>query len=87
MIKKWVQRISQKSDPTFKKQHLLPLHVPGILIFTTDLATLWERKGPQGRSLALSIVGRIACERNRIQTNTKGMDMPESTQLIKLKLA
>jgi hypothetical protein len=43
--------------------------------------------GPQGISLALSIVGGIASEQNRIQTDTKGMDLPECTQLIKLKLA
>jgi hypothetical protein len=60
--------------------------VPRILRFKAVLATLWERKGPQDSSLALSIVGGIACERNRIETDTKGMDLPISTQLIKLKL-
>jgi hypothetical protein len=69
------------------KNHLLPKHMPRILRFTMDLVTLWERKGPQGHCLALSIVGGIACERNRIQTDTKGMDLPLSTQLIKVNLA
>jgi hypothetical protein len=58
-----------------------------ILTFSMDSATLWERMGPQGISLALSIVGGIASERYRIQTDIKGLDLPKSTQLIKLKLA
>jgi hypothetical protein len=72
--------------PKFKKYHLLPKHMPRILRFTMDLVTLWERKGPQGPSLALSIVGGIASEQNRIQTDTKGMDLPESTQLQKTQV-
>jgi hypothetical protein len=61
--------------------------MPRVLRFTIDLVTLWERMGSQGYSLALSIVGGIPSERNRIQIDTKGLDLPESTQLIKLKIA
>jgi hypothetical protein len=56
-----------------------------ILRFTTYLETLWERMVPQGISLALPIVGGIASEQYRIQTDTIGLDLPESNQLIKLK--
>jgi hypothetical protein len=65
-----------KIRPKFKKHHLLPIHMPRIFRFTMDLVTLWERKGPQGYTLALSVVGGISCERNRVQTDTKEMDLP-----------
>jgi hypothetical protein len=61
--------------------------MPIFLRFPIELATLGEGMGPQGISLALSIVGGMASERYRILTDTKGLDLPESTQLIKLKLA
>jgi hypothetical protein len=44
----------------------------------SQLETLWETQGPQGRSLTLSIVGGgVLCERNRTQTDTTGMDLPK----------